>query len=225
MIPRVQNFGQLRSPSLRVIQVFTGEWPFPQLSRLLVESELLEGKRPTRPSHPAVIEPLWSLMQRCWDQDPQSRPTVMEVLECLEEIAPDVEDKWAPRQERRNTTQEWPELINRFKDPLLCPTPVEFSALLKSLASGDGNIKGEGNPAVIGPRNEDTQTRPIPEKVLQDLELMVDDKATTEALPMELLQRDSNCENLSCPNTVEAAEVLESVAPGAGESVTVCREV
>ena len=101
----------------------------------------------------------------------------MEVLEDLKEIAPDVEDKWAPQQDPRNATQGWRESINRSKDPPLCLTAVEFSTLLKSLASGDGNIKGgersswPGDPTVIGPWREDPQARPTAVKILQDLEL------------------------------------------------------
>ena len=96
---RVNTFGQFLSLSFHGIQVFTGECPFPELFTIDVASLLAKGKRPTRPEHPAVIEPLWKLMQRCWDKKPQKRPTILEVLECLEGIAPIVEDEWKPQQE------------------------------------------------------------------------------------------------------------------------------
>ena len=95
----MQTFGQFHSLSFHGIQVFTGEWPFPGLWNINVTARLVEGERPTRPEHPAVIEPLWELMQRCWDKKPEDRPTILEVLECLEGIAPIVEGEWKPQPE------------------------------------------------------------------------------------------------------------------------------
>ena len=43
----------------------------------------MSGKRPSRPTHPALANPLWALIQRCWDQDPHLRPEVSEVLRVL----------------------------------------------------------------------------------------------------------------------------------------------
>ena len=44
---------------------------------------IAQGEHPPRPTHPAVTESLWALMQRCWNSDPQLRPKVSEVLEAL----------------------------------------------------------------------------------------------------------------------------------------------
>ena len=41
------------------------------------------GERPPRPAHPSCTDDLWTLIQRCWDQDPQLRPEIPEVLQTL----------------------------------------------------------------------------------------------------------------------------------------------
>lgn len=43
----------------------------------------MKGVRPSRPGHPHFTDQLWVLMQRCWDQNPHSRPEVSEVLKVL----------------------------------------------------------------------------------------------------------------------------------------------
>jgi len=44
---------------------------------------IIEGGRPPRPVHPSFTLELWKLMQRCWDQNPYSRPEISEVLGVL----------------------------------------------------------------------------------------------------------------------------------------------
>ena len=41
---------------------------------------IMSSKRLQRPTHPAFIDELWTLMQHCWDQDPRLRPDVSEVI-------------------------------------------------------------------------------------------------------------------------------------------------
>jgi len=41
------------------------------------------GERPPQPTHQALTDELWNLMQRCWDQEPQSRPEMSEVVQIL----------------------------------------------------------------------------------------------------------------------------------------------
>lgn len=40
---------------------------------------IAQGKRPPRPAHPTFTNDLWILTQRCWGQDPSSRPKISEV--------------------------------------------------------------------------------------------------------------------------------------------------
>lgn len=65
-------------------QVFTGAIPFHGSSSNRIVVSILQGKRPERPEHPSFTDELWSLVQRCWDDAPHSRPPTSEVLGTLE---------------------------------------------------------------------------------------------------------------------------------------------
>lgn len=68
------------------MQVFTGEVPFgSDRSDAMAMVDITQGRRPPRPEHPLVTGPLWKLMQRCWDQEPNLRPKATEVLQELRE--------------------------------------------------------------------------------------------------------------------------------------------
>ena len=62
------------------IQVFTEALPFGSAKTMLA---IMQGRRPSRPTHPTFTDDLWMLMQRCWDHNPQSRPDASEALEVL----------------------------------------------------------------------------------------------------------------------------------------------
>ena len=64
-------------------QVFTGAIPFSNDSSPMAMLAVMRGRRPPRPTHPVFTEKLWTLMQRCWDQDPRLRPEASEVLRVL----------------------------------------------------------------------------------------------------------------------------------------------
>ena len=60
-------------------QAFTGAVPFRDYPYYAAALMMMQGKRPPRPTHPALTEKLWALMQRCWDPDPTLRPEISEV--------------------------------------------------------------------------------------------------------------------------------------------------
>ena len=62
-------------------QVFTGAIPFSGYTDAWAISAITQGRRPPRPTHPTFTEGLWTLMQRCWDQDPHLRPEISEALQ------------------------------------------------------------------------------------------------------------------------------------------------
>jgi serine/threonine protein kinase len=65
-------------------QVFTGIVPFNDSSNQAVMVSLMQGKRPERPTYRTFTEKLWLLMQRCWHDAHDSRPSATEVLGTLE---------------------------------------------------------------------------------------------------------------------------------------------
>jgi hypothetical protein len=64
-------------------QVFTGAVPFSNNSSAAAVLIIMRGERPSRPTHPVLTNQLWALMQRCWDQNPRSRPGVAQTLQSL----------------------------------------------------------------------------------------------------------------------------------------------
>ena len=65
------------------MQVFAGAIPFSGKTFLGAMVATVQGKRPPRPTHPALTENLWTLIQRCWHHDPHLRPEASEALEVL----------------------------------------------------------------------------------------------------------------------------------------------
>ena len=64
-------------------QVYTGTIPFSESTHEGAVFIMIAGERPPRPTHQQFTDQLWTLMQRCWDQNPHSRPEVSEVVKVL----------------------------------------------------------------------------------------------------------------------------------------------
>ena len=45
---------------------------------------VFNNDRPLRPVHREVSDPVWTMMQRCWDRDRFQRMTALGVVELLE---------------------------------------------------------------------------------------------------------------------------------------------
>ena len=68
-------------------QVLTGAVPFGDKSDWVAISDVLVGIRPSRPAHRSCTDGLWALIQRCWDEDPRSRPEIPEVSRALSSVS------------------------------------------------------------------------------------------------------------------------------------------
>ena len=70
-----------------ILEVLTGQVPFPRYDGFIVMRKVVDGERPERPQGPEVAwftDDLWEMLERCWSPDPKLRPAVEAVLECLE---------------------------------------------------------------------------------------------------------------------------------------------
>jgi len=63
-----------------VIEIFTGRAPFHDIIPITVAVDVVSGKRPERPMHPALPDHLWDLTERCWSHDPRQRPEISEIV-------------------------------------------------------------------------------------------------------------------------------------------------
>ena len=64
-------------------KAFTGVVPFNHLQSITSMVGIIQGERPPRPTSAALTDDTWGLMQRCWNQEPQLRPGIREVLQDL----------------------------------------------------------------------------------------------------------------------------------------------
>ena len=70
-----------------ILEVLTGQAPFPSCNALVATRKVIRGERPGRPQGPEAVwftDDLWGMQEQCWLHTPRLRPTVEDVLECLE---------------------------------------------------------------------------------------------------------------------------------------------
>ena len=78
-----------------ILEVLTGQVPFPRYEGVVVMRKVINGERPERPQGPGAMwftDDVWEMLERCWSPNPKLRPAVGIVLECLERISVD----WCP---------------------------------------------------------------------------------------------------------------------------------
>ena len=71
-----------------ILEVLTGQPPFPQYTGLTAMEKIVDGERPERPQGAEAAwftNDLWETLEQCWSPQPKARPTVEAVLECLEQ--------------------------------------------------------------------------------------------------------------------------------------------
>ncbi|KAJ7882056.1 kinase-like domain-containing protein [Mycena olivaceomarginata] len=68
-------------------ELFTGKLPFPELpTDGAVIDAVIKGRRPSQPascSGTAALDDLWKVLQHCWEEQPERRPTCGQIVERL----------------------------------------------------------------------------------------------------------------------------------------------
>eukprot|EP00055_Hartaetosiga_balthica_P005717 m.17202 g.17202 ORF g.17202 m.17202 type:complete len:716 (+) comp4742_c0_seq1:102-2249(+) len=64
-----------------------GDKPYSDIHFLVIEREVIAGKRPYRPDDSVCNDTLWDVMQRCWDKKPEKRPSSKDLRTKLKDIA------------------------------------------------------------------------------------------------------------------------------------------
>ena len=65
-----------------IYETISGNVPFHEDTDLAVFAKVLQGKRPPRGTE--FRKGLWRMLERCWESQPSSRPSIGDVLRCLE---------------------------------------------------------------------------------------------------------------------------------------------
>ena len=69
-----------------ILEVLTGVYPFPDYGSFIVTSKIVEGERPGRPEGDEGVwftDDLWEMLELCWSTQPERRPAIDAVLQCL----------------------------------------------------------------------------------------------------------------------------------------------
>ena len=67
------------------MKVYTGHLPFHNVPRdITVMKKVLAGSRPPHPADTSLLsDEIWKVIEMCWNQEPQDRPTAELVIEQL----------------------------------------------------------------------------------------------------------------------------------------------
>ncbi|KAH8810362.1 kinase-like domain-containing protein, partial [Flagelloscypha sp. PMI_526] len=65
-----------------MLEVLTGEFPFSEEQQdPAILFLIIEGERPKQPASHIIPLPVWDLIERCWDHDPDARATIVDIIE------------------------------------------------------------------------------------------------------------------------------------------------
>ncbi|KAJ7883485.1 kinase-like domain-containing protein [Mycena olivaceomarginata] len=119
-------------------EIMTGNVPFHDLQHeMAVMFKVLAGDRPSRPTScsAAALDGLWALMQKCWEQDAQMRPTAAEIVEQLE--GPSIAAQRTP------FTMDWSEeFTSKFRRTLQAEPLLPSVTQIERMLFGDEVAKG-----------------------------------------------------------------------------------
>ena len=67
------------------MKIYTGDVPFHKIVRdSTVMMKVVEGSRPPRPADTSLLSnEIWKVIEMCWNQEPQDRPSAESVIEQL----------------------------------------------------------------------------------------------------------------------------------------------
>jgi len=75
-----------------IYEVLSGRAPFSRFNHYIVIRKVVDGERPERPKGVEGVwftNDLWRTLSQCWAPQPETRPSVAAVLECLERVSRD----------------------------------------------------------------------------------------------------------------------------------------
>ena len=73
-----------------ILEVLTGQAPFPRHANLIVMQKVLGDVRPGRPKGAKgawFTDDLWGMLRQCWAAQQENRPGVEAVLDCLVQVS------------------------------------------------------------------------------------------------------------------------------------------
>ena len=121
------------------MKIYTGHIPFHHIARdITVIKTVVKGSRPPRPADTSLLsDEIWKVIEMCWNQQPQDRPTAESVIEQLPlagvvDDRPSGDDHLAPSDFRAAS----PENLGVVFDPA---ADIILSSILRSTRYGESN--------------------------------------------------------------------------------------
>jgi len=78
-----------------IYEVLSERAPFYRYSNLIISGMVIRGDRPERPKGAEggwFTDDVWEVLKRCWVPQPGDRPSIKDVLQCLEKVS----KSWTP---------------------------------------------------------------------------------------------------------------------------------
>ena len=72
-----------------IYEVLSGQVPFASFNCPAIMPNVIGGERPERPKGVAGVwfeDDIWRMLNRCWATQPEDRPSITAVLECLDQV-------------------------------------------------------------------------------------------------------------------------------------------
>jgi len=134
-----------------IYEVLSGRLPFSRYDGLAIIGEIIHGKRPGRPRGQEgrqFTDNVWCMLEHCWKPDPYDRPSIKDVLQCLEGAS----RSWTPPSPQTTPT---PLIVNptiRISDPSTEESTDESEGPSPSrTVPSQSSQKGDPNEISINP--------------------------------------------------------------------------
>ena len=148
---RGNDYGH-KNRSSDIVQVLTGEIPFPGCGPVGFLFSVMGGLRPVKPNNAPTVgfsDLLWAFVQRCWDANMKLRPEIAEVVEQLSKSTADWDGVMPPYVKTVYTDPEAPIL---HSDSMKYGE-FEFLIVPRCFSSSNGTGGIFGGPSVDTPEN------------------------------------------------------------------------
>jgi len=116
-----------------IYEVLSGHAPFYEFADRVIYGKVFRGDRPERPQGAEGVwftDEVWEVLRFCWAPRPENRPSVGDVLQCLEKVS----RSWVPPS---------PQLL------VVLPTPDSLSWELSNIVTAESAGVGNGSPSGI----------------------------------------------------------------------------
>ena len=144
------------------VEVFTGRMPFEKGRNEAIALRISQGGRPGLPENAQAVgltDEMWKLIESCWQQDPEERPTMDEVVRRLREFVEHDDDN------NNNNNNNNDDVVTECVQIVLTSSSIRFSIFYDQLELGDHNRRPlySGRCLVFVPgRIVNTEERPRP---------------------------------------------------------------